>query len=138
MAAIDGDLLERVIQFCGALEIGDELVCSVATAVSELGEQGTAHRTIWSVKFAQRCTSVEATVRPMPTGLLISCATPATSPPSAASLSVDEIALRFAGMQSCFGQPPLVPNFGKQRGKNQCADRHKQNADLGRQDALGH
>src|SRR5262249_24553704 len=30
----------------------------------------------------------------------------------------------------------LAPNFGEQRSKNQCAERHKQNAGLGRQDPL--
>ena len=45
MAAIDGNLFERLNEFSGALQIRDELVCSVATIVSELGEQGTAHPT---------------------------------------------------------------------------------------------
>ena len=35
VAAIGGDLLERLNEFSGALEIRDELVCSVATRVSE-------------------------------------------------------------------------------------------------------
>ena len=43
MAAIDGDLLERLNQASGALQVRDELFCSAATAVGELDEQGAAH-----------------------------------------------------------------------------------------------
>ena len=85
------------------------------------------------MKSALRCASVDATVRLVPIGLEISWATPATRPPSAASsFGLDQIALCFAGVQGRFGQPSLVPDFGKQRSKNRCADRHKQNAELGR------
>jgi len=48
----------------------------------------------------------------------------------------DEIALCFAGVQSCFGQLPLVPDFGKQRSENRCADRHEENAELGGPDSI--
>ena len=48
----------------------------------------------------------------------------------------DEIALCFAGVQSSLGQPPLVADFGKQRSKNRCAERHKENAQLGRHHSL--
>ena len=90
MAAVDGDLLERLDQLSGALEIGDQLVCGVAATVGEFLEHGTAHRTRGDLlgEVAQRCASVEATVRLVPTGVLISCETPATRPPSAASRSV--------------------------------------------------
>ena len=128
MAAIDGDLLERLNQFSGALQIRDELVCSVATIVSELGEQGTAHRTrgdlVGEVRAAvrerrgHRKTDADWVID------LVSNPRDETAE-CGESLGFDEIALRFAGVQSCFGQPPLVPDFGKQRSKNQCADRHK-------------
>jgi hypothetical protein len=54
------------------------------------------------------------------------------------SFGFDEIALCFAGVQSCFGQPPLVPDFGKQRSKNRCAIVTSRMLNLGRQDAVGH
>ena len=53
----------------------------VASGNGNLTLRGTA--TVFGVTA-----SVDATVRLVPIGLLISCATPATRPPSAASLSV--------------------------------------------------
>src|SRR6516164_7583191 len=43
LAAIDGDLLERLNQFSRALEIGDELIGGIAATVVELGNEGTTH-----------------------------------------------------------------------------------------------
>lgn len=77
------------------------------------------------MKSALRCAKVDATVRLLPIGLLISCATAAARLPKRREFfGFDEIALCFAGLQSCFGQPPLVL-AGKQRSQNRCADRHK-------------
>src|SRR5215468_8747447 len=44
MGVINGDLLERLNQFSRTFKVRDELVCSVATIVRELGEPGTAYR----------------------------------------------------------------------------------------------
>ena len=44
MGAVDRDLLERLDQFAGALQIGDQLVGGVAAAVDELLEPGAPQR----------------------------------------------------------------------------------------------
>src|SRR5271166_5077005 len=128
MAAIDGDLLERLNQFCGVLEIRDELVCSLPTAVSELGEQGTAHPTRGDLVG-----EVRAAVRERrghrkadaDRAIDLVCNPRDETAECGESLGFNEIASRFAGVQSCFGQPPFVPDFGKQGSKNQCADGYK-------------
>src|SRR6476661_3561128 len=90
---------------------------------------------IWCVKSALRCASVDATVRLVPIGLLISCATPATRPPSAASLSVSmryrcvSLACRAASANLLLSR--ISANSAAR------TDRHKQDAELGRRDALG-
>src|SRR5262245_40778535 len=43
MAAIGGNLLERLNEVPGPLEICDKLVCTIATTFSELSEHGTAY-----------------------------------------------------------------------------------------------
>ncbi len=104
------------------------MVCSVATTVSELGEQGTANRARGDLVG-----EVRAAVRERrghrkadaDRAIDLVCNPRDETAERGESLGFDEIALRFAGVQSCFGQPPLVPDFGKQRSKNRCADCHK-------------
>ena len=94
VAAIDRDLLERLDELAGTLQIGDQLIGGVAAALQELVEPRAPQRTrdYFAAESSQRRAKLDATVRLMPIGLLTSCATPATSPPSAASFSA---AIRF-------------------------------------------
>src|SRR5215467_10440461 len=107
IAVIDGDLLERLNQLSRTFKVRDELVCSVATIVGELGEPGTAYRTgkdlVGEVRAAARerrghCKAdADRAVEFMrdPGDEPAECSQP---------LGCNEIALCFAGVQSGFGQ----------------------------------
>src|SRR6516164_4603 len=141
LAAIGGDLLERLNQFSRTLQIHDELACSVATTVSKFGEPGAAYRagedlvgeavTALRERRGHRKAGTDRAVE-------LVCNPADETAERGEPLSFDEIALSFAGVQGSFRKPPFVADFRKQRGKNRGADRHQQDADLYRQDALIH
>ena len=89
VAAVDGDLLEGLDQLGGAVEVGDQLLGRFAAAGDEFVEPRAPQRPLADLgrEIVAAARKARATVRLMPTGLLTSCATPATKPPSAASFS---------------------------------------------------
>src|SRR4029453_16697979 len=102
MAAIGGHLVDRLNQFSGALEVRDELVRSVATIISELGEQGTAQRTR-SDLLGEVCAALRQRrgYRQADAHRAIDLVRNPGDETSECgqSLGFDEVALRFAGMQ---------------------------------------
>src|SRR5271165_4744268 len=128
MAAIGGDLLERLNQLCRTLEIGDELVCGVATTGSKLGEPGTPHRTGRQLVAEVRAAAHERRGHrkaDADRAVELVCNPCDETAERGQPLGFDEIALRFTGVQGSFGQPPLVPDFRKQRREYRGADRYK-------------
>ena len=124
-AAVNGDLLERLNQTSSTLQVRDELFCGGAAAVGELDKLGAAH-----LARGHLVCEVGAAARQRRRAGADRAADFVRYPGDKAaqrreSFGFDEIALCFAGVQSCFGQPSLVPDFGKQCSKNRCADRHK-------------
>src|SRR5712692_8178415 len=121
MAAIDGDLLERLNQPSGALEIHDELVCRVATTVSELGEQGTAHwarddlvgevRAAVRERRGHRKADADRTID-------LVCNPCDETTECGESLGFDEIALCFAGVQRQSRGIGLVEHDGAGSGRS--------------------
>jgi len=72
MAAIDGDLLERLKSDLRRAGDWQQLVCSVATRSRRIRQARTPQRAGSDLlgEIAQRWASVEATVRLVPTGLI--------------------------------------------------------------------
>ena len=91
----------------------------------------------WASKISVRRAKLDATVRLMPIGLLTSCATPATRPPSAASrLGVDQILLRGVELEQralglLLGRAQLVLGLAlRDRVLAEHLDRARHGADL--------